>query len=93
MGSNLITKKLAKAAQVVVETAEKMTNEGFKVERVDETTRLLRLAICEGCSQLDKKERACNKCGCPVDWKTALLNNPYIGIIKKEKVECPIKKW
>lgn len=71
----------------------KWIDDGFRLEKVDEETAKLRLAICEGCDRFIKEERRCSECCCPMDFKVTLKYDPIKGIMKKTLITCPVGKW
>lgn len=73
--------------------AQKLAD-GYEIERVSDEEQQRRIAVCEGC-EFFLKNRTCELCLCPMDYKTQLLYNPFnaaLGIAQK-RVECPKKKW
>lgn len=53
-----------------------------KTKRVDAITKEERMSICSSCPDLIKITNQCKRCGCFMDFKTAL-----------EASKCPIGKW
>lgn len=80
---NLIQKVLRYGADVAL-----------PVERVDEVTRELRLAICKGCERYANEDDKCLECGCFMTVKTGSLThrNPAKGM-RVEVTHCPLGKW
>ena len=76
-----------------VSLALKWVDDGFKLEKVDEMTAGMRIAICEGCQYFIRDERRCAHCCCPMDFKVTLKFDPIKGIMKKTLITCPVDKW
>jgi len=78
---------------VAKKIAQKLAD-GYEIELVSEEQQAARIAICNTCPRLNK-QRICNKCNCPMDYKTTLKYNPFMAALghPKELVLCPLKKW
>lgn len=93
MRDNKITRKIA---DITSKTFQELERQGFKFQKIDTLTQLVRIGICENCPHFDEKDnRRCKKCLCPMDYKTSLLYEPINPdfMTKKVKITCPIGKW
>ena len=94
---NLATRmRLAMGRQA--SNAIKLLDQGVKLEKVDDLTQDLRITICENCPRFDTPTRQCLECTCPMDYKTTLVNNPWLRMAGEEDPEklknrCPLGKW
>jgi hypothetical protein len=82
-----------KAAAGVVSAGLQWIDKGFTLQKVDETTAGMRIAICQGCPTFIQSERRCGECCCPMDFKTTLKYDPFQGITRKTLIQCPFGKW
>lgn len=83
-----------KAAADIVSAGLQWLDKGFTLEKVDDQTAEMRIAICEGClERFIQSERRCAECCCPMDFKTTLKYDPFQGITKKTLIQCPLGKW
>lgn len=64
------------------------------VERVDETTKAVRYAVCKACDRYDPESDKCRECGCFMAVKTGTKThrNPANGM-RVEITHCPLGKW
>jgi hypothetical protein len=57
-------------------------------EFVSDATMAGRLQLCEGCENMNAKNRKCRLCGCFIDQKTRVLKLPFMAA-----EHCPKNKW